>query len=73
MFSNSVIITYCIYFYNQEDGTMKKLLAVVTIGLAVLLLLSFMPSNTLDTLVIDENEESYLTLVPAVPAKPPKK
>jgi hypothetical protein len=52
---------------------MKKLLAVVTIGLAILMLLSFMPSNTQDNIVVDDNQEKYLTLVPAVPAKPPTK
>jgi hypothetical protein len=52
---------------------MKKILSILIIGLSILLLLSFMPTNTLDNIVVDENQENYLTLVPAVPAKPPKK
>jgi hypothetical protein len=52
---------------------MKKIVSLLIIGLSILLLLSFMPTNTIDNIVIDDNQEKYLTLVPAVPAKPPTK
>jgi len=53
---------------------MKKVLSILVIGLAILLLLSFMPSNTLDNETSAGTDSGYLTLVPAKPpASPPKK
>ena len=53
---------------------MKKLMCILIIGLGVLLLLSFMPSNILQEEISSGGDSSYLTLVPAKPpARPPKK
>jgi len=52
---------------------MKKMLTVVVIGLALLLLLSFMPSNTIDQSTSNASGDSYLTMVPAKPPKPPQR
>jgi hypothetical protein len=53
---------------------MKKLLIATILGLTILLLLSFMPSNTLDDEITNGTDNNYLTLVPAKPpASPPKK
>jgi hypothetical protein len=47
---------------------------MLIIGLAILLLLSFMPSNTLDNEISAGTDGGYLTLVPAKPpGNPPKK
>jgi len=53
---------------------MKKVLTVLVVGLSILLLLSFMPSNTLDNEISLGSDDGYLTLVPAKPPQtPPKK
>ena len=52
---------------------MKKILSILLIGLAILLLLSFMPSNTLDQNTSMGDDDGYLTLVPAKPPKTPPK
>jgi len=52
---------------------MKKLLSVLIIGMAILLLLSFMPSNTVDQSTSNASGDSYLTMVPAKPPKPPQR
>jgi len=52
---------------------MKKLLSVLIIGMAILLLLSFMPSNTIDQSTSNTSGDSYLTMVPAKPPKPPQR
>jgi hypothetical protein len=53
---------------------MKKLLIGLVLGLSILLLLSFMPSNTLDQEIVNGGDSSYLTLVPAKPpSRPPQK
>ena len=53
---------------------MKKILSMLIIGLAILLLLSFLPSNTLDNEISAGSDDGYLTLVPAKPpSNPPKK
>jgi hypothetical protein len=52
---------------------MKKLLILIVLGLTMLLLLTFVPSNTL----VDDNilgsGDSYAISVPAKPPKPPQK
>jgi len=57
----------------MENVKMKKILSVLIIGLAILLLLSFMPSNTVDQSASNANGDSYLTMVPAKPPKPPQR
>ena len=58
----------------MEINKMKKILSILVIGLAILLLLSFMPSNTLDNEISMGSDDGYLTLVPAKPPQtPPKK
>ena len=53
---------------------MKKVLTVLVVGLSILLLLSFMPSNTLASEISLGSDDGYLTLVPAKPPQnPPKK
>jgi hypothetical protein len=54
---------------------MKKLLTLLAIGLAVLLLLSFIPSNSIESEISNNSEDGYLTLVPVKPPqnKPPTK
>ena len=53
---------------------MKKILVLLLIGVALLISLSFVPSNVINYVQSDENTDSYLTLVPAKPpATPPKK
>jgi len=54
---------------------MKKVLSILVIGLTILFLLSFIPSNTLDQEVSITGDDGYLTLVPAKPpkTKPPTK
>jgi hypothetical protein len=52
---------------------MKKFVSILVVGLAVLLLLSFMPSNTVEQLTSNGNEDGYITMVPAKPPKPPQK
>jgi len=50
---------------------MKKILSILLIGLSILLLLSFMPSNTINNDVSMGSDDGYLTLVPAKPPKTP--
>jgi hypothetical protein len=50
---------------------MKKVLSLLVIGLAILFLLSFLPSNTLDHEITVGSDNGYLTLVPAAPPKTP--
>jgi hypothetical protein len=53
---------------------MKKIIGLLIVGLTVLLLLSFMPSNTLNQEITSGSDNSYLTLVPAKPpVRPPQK
>jgi hypothetical protein len=53
---------------------MKKIMSILIVGLGILLLLSFMPSNVLQEELSSGGDSSYLTLVPAKPpSKPPKK
>ena len=58
----------------MEIFKMKKILSILIIGLTILFLLSFIPTNTLDQEVSVGGDDGYLTLVPAAPPKtPPKK
>jgi hypothetical protein len=50
---------------------MKKILSLVLIGLAILLLLSFIPSKTIENDITLVSDDAYLTLVPAAPPKTP--
>ena len=50
---------------------MKKVLSIVVIGLVILFLLSFVPSNTVNDESSFVNDDNYLTLVPAKPPKTP--
>ena len=53
---------------------MKKILSIILVGIGLLILLAFMPSNTLENEVTVDSDNNYLTLVPAKPpATPPKK
>ena len=54
---------------------MKKIITLLTVGLAVLLLLSFIPTNSIDCEISTDSENSYSTLVPVKPPqnKPPTK
>jgi hypothetical protein len=52
---------------------MKKVLTVLVVGLAILFLLSFVPSNTLVSENLLGNGDSYAITVPAKPPKPPQK
>jgi hypothetical protein len=52
---------------------MKKLLIGLVVSLAILILLSFMPSNTIDQDTSLGDDDGYLTLVPAKPPKTPPK
>ena len=50
---------------------MKKVLSILVIGLTILFLLAFIPSNTLDQQAAVGSDDEYLTLVPAKPPKTP--
>jgi len=53
---------------------MKKVLSILAIGLTILFILSFIPSNTQDQEISLKNNSGYLTLVPAAPpSRPPVK
>ena len=58
----------------REDLAMKKVLSILVIGIVILFLLSFVPSNVLDQEASITNNDGYLTLVPAAPpTRPPIK
>jgi hypothetical protein len=53
---------------------MKKILSLLVIGLAILFLLSFIPSNTLDQDISLGGGDNFALTVPAAPPKtPPRK
>lgn len=52
---------------------MKKVLTGLVIGLVVLFLLSFVPSNTIVDDSLIEDGDSYALTVPAKPPKPPQR
>jgi hypothetical protein len=52
---------------------MKKLLSILVIGLTVLYLLSFLPTNSIVNEDILNNGDDYAISVPAKPPTPPKK
>jgi hypothetical protein len=57
----------------MEINIMKRILSILIIGLAILFLLSFIPSNTLINDNLLGSEDSYAITVPAKPPKPPQK
>jgi hypothetical protein len=52
---------------------MKKIISILVISLAILFLLSFIPSNTIVDNNVLGNGDSYAISVPAKPPKPPQK
>ena len=53
---------------------MKKVLSILVIGLAILFLLSFIPSNTLESDNLLGSDDSFALTLPAKPPKlPPTK
>ena len=52
---------------------MKKILSVIITGLAMLVLLSLIPVNELDSEIISNKSKEYSTIVPAKPPKPPQR
>ena len=50
---------------------MKKIISILVIGITILFLLSFIPSNTIDQDASLGSDDGYLTLVPAKPPKMP--
>ena len=53
---------------------MKKILSILVIGLVILFIMSFIPSNTLDQDVSLGSSDNFALTVPAAPPKtPPKK
>jgi hypothetical protein len=53
---------------------MKKIVSILCVGIIVLLILSIIPSNSIEDKASVENDKEYLTLVPVKPpASPPKK
>ena len=53
---------------------MKKLLSILVIGLTVLFLLSFIPSNTMDEdATLGSNDSFALTVAAKPPKTPPRK
>lgn len=56
-----------------EIKIMKKVLSILIIGVAILFLLSFIPSNTTVSDKLIGDGDSYALTVPAKPPKPPQK
>jgi hypothetical protein len=52
---------------------MKKILSILVIGITVLYLLSFLPTNSAVNNDVLENGDNYAISVPAKPPTPPKK
>jgi len=53
---------------------MKKVLSILIIGLAILFILSFIPSNTVNQDVSIVSNDNFALTIPAAPPKtPPRK